>query len=35
MKSNTTENLNGLWGASSTDVFVVGDKGVVLHYVGE
>ena len=26
--------LNELWGSSSTDVFAVGDEGVILHYDG-
>jgi photosystem II stability/assembly factor-like uncharacterized protein len=28
-------NLNGVWGASGTDVFAVGDDGVILHYDGK
>jgi photosystem II stability/assembly factor-like uncharacterized protein len=28
-------NLNSVWGASNTDVFAVGDDGVILHYDGK
>jgi photosystem II stability/assembly factor-like uncharacterized protein len=30
----TKEGLNGVWGSSSSDVFVVGDGGTILHYDG-
>ena len=29
--SNTLEDLNGIWGASATDYFAVGDMGTILH----
>lgn len=32
MTSPTRENLYGVWGSSSSDVFAVGDKGTILHY---
>ncbi len=34
MDSGTTNNLNGLWGSSGSDVFAVGDAGTILHYDG-
>jgi len=34
MSSGTTNNLNGLWGSSGSDVFAVGDNGTILHYDG-
>jgi hypothetical protein len=34
MSSGTTNNLNGLWGSSGSDVFAVGDSGTILHYDG-
>jgi hypothetical protein len=34
MSSGTTNRLNGVWGSSSTDVFVVGRFGMILHYDG-
>ena len=34
MTSGTTNNLNGLWGSSGSDVFAVGDSGTILHYDG-
>jgi len=34
MDSGTTNNLNGLWGSSGSDVFAVGDSGTILHYDG-
>jgi photosystem II stability/assembly factor-like uncharacterized protein len=30
----TGNNLNGVWGSSARDVFVVGDEGTILHYDG-
>jgi hypothetical protein len=35
MNSGTTESLNAVWGSSSSDVFVVGYGGTILHYDGE
>jgi hypothetical protein len=32
--STTTQDLNGVWGSSSTNVFAVGDGGTVLKYNG-
>ncbi len=32
--SGTAEQLNDVWGASSDDVFAVGNHGVILHYNG-
>jgi hypothetical protein len=32
--SGTGRDLNGVWGASSTDIFAVGNAGTVLHYDG-
>ena len=32
--SGTTENLNGVWGTSPTDVYAVGRAGTILHYDG-
>ena len=34
MTSGTSEDLHGVWGNSSTDVFAVGDAGTILHYDG-
>jgi hypothetical protein len=34
MTSGTTNNLNGVWGSSATDVFAVGASGTILHYNG-
>jgi hypothetical protein len=34
MSSGTTNILSGVWGSSGTDVFAVGDSGVILHYNG-
>jgi|GEM_PF-1366380 len=34
INSGTAFNLNGVWGSSSTDVFAVGDNGLILHYNG-
>jgi hypothetical protein len=34
MTSLTTNNLNGVWGRSGSDVFAVGDSGTILHYDG-
>lgn len=30
--SNTGRNLNGVWGTSGTDVYIVGDGGFIAHY---
>jgi len=30
--SGTEEGLNGVWGSSAEDVFVVGGSGTILHY---
>ena len=35
MNSGTTNDLWGIWGSSSQDVFVVGKGGIVLHYNGD
>jgi PKD repeat protein len=32
MSSDTTNDLFGVWGSSSSDVFVVGDYGTISHY---
>jgi hypothetical protein len=32
--SGTTWTLYGVWGASSTDIFAVGENGTILHYDG-
>ncbi len=34
MTSGATNNLNGVWGRSGSDVFAVGDSGTILHYDG-
>jgi len=34
MDSGRPEDLNGVWGSSSTDVFAVGAGGVILHFDG-
>ena len=34
MISGTTNNLNGVWGSSGSDVFAVGNGGNILHYDG-
>jgi hypothetical protein len=34
MTSGTTNQLVGVWGSSSSDVFVVGNEGTILHYNG-
>ncbi len=34
MTSGTTQNLYGVWGSSSSDVFAVGAGGTILHYNG-
>ncbi|MBF0497109.1 MAG: WD40 repeat domain-containing protein, partial [Deltaproteobacteria bacterium] len=34
MPSPTSKILRGVWGSSGTDVFAVGDDGVILHYNG-
>jgi hypothetical protein len=28
------DNLYGIWGSSSSDIFAVGDSGIILHYNG-
>ena len=33
--SGTTQNLNGLWGSSATDVYAVGSAGTILHSRGD
>jgi hypothetical protein len=32
MTSNTTYDLLSIWGASSSDIFAVGNGGIILHY---
>ena len=34
MESGTTEDLYGIWGSSGSDIFAVGEDGVILHYGG-
>jgi hypothetical protein len=34
MSSSTTSGINGVWGSSPTNVFAVGDSGMILHYNG-
>ncbi len=34
MESGTEENLHGVWGFESGDVFAVGDNGTILHFDG-
>ncbi len=34
MASPTTDNLNSIWGSSSTHAIAVGDNGTILHYDG-
>lgn len=34
MASGTEENLEGVWGSSSSNVFAVGEGGTILHYGG-
>jgi uncharacterized ubiquitin-like protein YukD len=34
MSSGTDKSLNGIWGTSATDIFVVGSSGTILHYGG-
>jgi hypothetical protein len=34
MGSSTTEELNGVWSSSPSDVFAVGSAGTILHYDG-
>lgn len=34
MTSNTDENLNGIWGFHSKDIYAVGNEGTILHYDG-
>jgi hypothetical protein len=34
MPSGTTEDLRGIWGSSTGDVWVVGDQGTILHHGG-
>ena len=33
-KTDTTNNLSGVWGSSPSDVFAVGQHGTILHYDG-
>ncbi len=35
MESGTKEDLSGIWGSSSSDVFAVGLEGTILHYDGD
>lgn len=35
VSSLTVEDLNAVWGSSPTDVFVVGNAGIILHYDGQ
>ena len=32
--SGTNQTLNAIWGSSSSDIFVVGNEGTILHYDG-
>jgi hypothetical protein len=34
MDSNTSNSLEGIWGNNSSDIFVVGQYGTILHYDG-
>jgi hypothetical protein len=34
MSSGTTDDINGIWGSSSSDIFAVGYAGMILHYDG-
>lgn len=34
MESGPTRNLQAVWGTSSTDVFAVGEWGIILHFDG-
>jgi hypothetical protein len=34
MTSGTTNDLIGIWGSSTSDVFAVGEGGSILHYNG-
>lgn len=34
VSSPTTADLRGIWGSSSRDVWIVGDRGVILHWTG-
>jgi len=34
MVSHTTENLKGIWGSATNDIFAVGENGVILHFDG-
>ena len=34
LTSGTTQNLTGVWAASPTDAWAVGDAGTVLHWAG-
>ncbi len=34
MNSNTSESFRSIWGASTTNVYAVGDSGTIMHYDG-
>jgi len=34
MTSNTSKDFDGVWGSSGSDVFAVGEDGVIVHYDG-
>ena len=34
MTSNTSGDLEGVWGSSASDIFAVGEDGVIVHYDG-
>jgi hypothetical protein len=34
MTSNTSKDIEGVWGSSGSDVFAVGEDGVIVHYDG-
>jgi hypothetical protein len=33
IKTQTTSNLNAVWGTGSNNIYAVGDSGTILHYV--